>query len=82
VSHWTNRTQPIEVGDTVAYSKDFLLSVGQFTGDAPHARGKVTGLLRVSLEVTLAQIDWDRPGLPTRVNIRNLINTKGITLGE
>lgn len=68
---WTKRTAAVKAGDTVAYSKQFLQSTGQYTGDAPLARGKVVGLVPLG-EIQLAEIEWDRPDLPRRVNVRNL----------
>jgi hypothetical protein len=82
MSNWTKRTQPIKVGDTVGYSKQFLQSTGQYTGDAPFARGKVTELLSLGSDTVLAEIDWDRPDLPPRVNVKNLSTIKQIQLGE
>jgi len=82
MTEWAKRTQPIKVGDTVGYSKQFLQSTGQYTGDAPLARGKVTALLPLGTETTLAEIDWDRDGLPPRVNVKNLSTVKQIQLGE
>jgi hypothetical protein len=69
---WTKRTQTVKVGDTVAYSKAFLQSISAYTGDLPRARGKVTALVTVGKEVTLAEIDWNLPDLPHRVNVMNL----------
>jgi hypothetical protein len=68
---WQQRTQKINVGDRVAYSAAFLRGTGQFTGDVPHARGEVKALLPLG-ETTLAEIAWDRPDLPARVNVANL----------
>jgi hypothetical protein len=82
VGEWARRTQKIQVGDTVAYSKGFLQSTGQYTGDVPHARGQVTALIFLGPEVTLAEIAWDTSDLPERVNVRNLTTTRGIALGE
>lgn len=82
MADWARRTQEIQVGDTVAYSKGFLRSTGQYTGDAPHARGKVTALIPLGKDVTLAEIAWDTHDLPKRVNVRNLTTTRGIALGE
>jgi hypothetical protein len=76
------RTQPIQVGDTVGYSKQFLQSTGQYTGEVPFARGKVTSLLTIGDSATLAEIDWDKPDLPPRVNVKNLSTIKQIQLGE
>jgi hypothetical protein len=82
VGDWARRTRKIQVGDTVAYSKEFLRSTGQYTGDVPHARGQVTALISLGGDVTLAEITWDTPDLPKRVNIKNLTTTRGIALGE
>jgi hypothetical protein len=74
---WAGRTQPIKVGDTVAYSKRFLQSIACYTGDMPRGRGKVTALVPVG-PVTLAQIEWDLPDLPERVNVKNLCRANEI----
>ena len=82
MTDWVKRTQPIQVGDRVAYSKKFLQSTGQYAGDVPHARGTVTALKPLGTDVTLAEIAWDRDGLPERVNVKNLTTVKGIALVE
>jgi hypothetical protein len=82
MTEWTKRTQPIQVGDTVGYSKQFLQSTGQYTGDTPFARGKVTALLPLGSDTILAEIDWDKPDLPPHVNVQNLSTIKQIQLGE
>ena len=70
---WAARSQPIKVGDKVAYSAAFLRSIACFTGELPHGRGTVTALHVVSPEVILAEINWGgNPEIPTRVNVRNL----------
>ncbi len=79
---WTDRTQPIKVGDSVAYSKRFLQSTGQYTGDVPHARGKVTALKPLGKDTTLAEIEWNKPDLPARVNVKNLITVKQIAFEQ
>lgn len=67
----------IAIGDRVAYSRTFLQSTGQLTGDAPHARGKVTelkGLGGDPAAITLATIVWERKfDMPERVNVLNLV---------
>ncbi len=78
---WARRTQPIKVGDAVAYSRQFLQSIACHTGDMPRARGRVTALVPVGKEVTLAQIDWDLPDLPGRVNVKNLCRVQTIVHG-
>ncbi len=60
------------MGDKVAYSRRFLQSISCYTGDMPQARGKVTGLKTLSEDVVLAEIDWNLPDLPARVNVKNL----------
>lgn len=55
---WTNRTNRIEVGDQVAYNRQYLQSTGQQTGETPQMRGKVVGLKQVG-EMTLASVLWD-----------------------
>ncbi len=74
---WSKRIQPIKVGDKVAYSKAYLQSTGSYTGDIPHARGEVTALIPLG-ETTLAEIAWDRPEMPARVNVKNLVTVKRI----
>ena len=69
---WGERTSPVKVGDTVMYSKAWLRSTGQFTGDICFAKGKVTGLKTLGKELVLAEIEWDKPDLPERVNVKNL----------
>jgi hypothetical protein len=69
---WAKRTAAVQVGDTVAYSKQFLQSTGQLTGDAPFGRGKVTGLTTLG-SIVLAEIAWDGDAdLPAKVNVKNL----------
>ncbi|MBX9653873.1 hypothetical protein K2Y11_09690 [bacterium] len=82
MTDWQSKTRAIHVGDTVAYSKTFLQSTGQHTGDVPFARGKVTALIPLGSETTLAEIDWNNEELPPRVNVRNLTTIRGIQLGE
>jgi hypothetical protein len=73
---WQERTQKIKVGDRVAYSAAFLRSTGQYAGDVPHAKGEVRALVSLG-ETTLAEIEWDKPGLPGRVNVANLCHVGG-----
>ena len=73
---WTKRTAPVEIGYTMAYSKQFLQSTGQLTGDAPAARGTVTGLTTLG-NLVLAEIAWDgNADLPAKVNVKNLCRVK------
>jgi hypothetical protein len=68
---WTERTGAVKVGDTVMYSRAWLRSTGQFTGDICFARGTVNELQPLG-EVTLAVIDWGGADLPEKVNVKNL----------
>lgn len=69
--NWVTRSSPIHVGDTIAYAKRFLQSIGCHIGDMASARGEVTAVEPVG-DLLLARIDWDTPGLPDRVNVKNL----------
>jgi len=77
---WKNRVADFAVGDKVCYSRTFLQSTGQQTGDVPFARGIVTAIEPLG-ETKLAVIAWDKPDFPERVNIVNLskVTTKGIS---
>lgn len=77
---WSDKEkdEPIKVGDAVAYSKQFLRSISCFTGDLPFARGRVTALIPLGTEITLAEIDWGQPDIPTRVNVKNLVEVSHI----
>jgi hypothetical protein len=67
----------VKVGDRVAYGRQFLRNIGCVTGDLPRARGIVAALVTVG-EVTLAEIDWDLPDIPRRVNVKNLCVSRRI----
>lgn len=60
----------VAVGDKVAYSVQFLKSIGESHGDMAHARGVVTAITPVG-SMLLATITWDRE-MPPRVNVGNL----------
>lgn len=62
----------VNVGDRVAYSVQFLRSIGCTTGDMPQARGVVTELKPLGGSTTLAAIAWDSGDFPSRVNVANL----------
>jgi hypothetical protein len=79
---WRERVRAIKVGDTVAYSRAFLQSISCYTGDLPQAKGRVIGLEQLSKDLTLAEIEWDRPDLPARVNVSNLCKTNSKAFGR
>lgn len=62
----------IVAGDKVAYSANYLRSIGVFTGDLPAARAIVTEIEDLGGDFILAALTWDHPGLPAKSNIRNL----------
>lgn len=66
---------PINIGDTVAYTNAYLDRQSRFHPDMQSAQGKVTALQKLNTGETLADIEWDKPHLPKRVNIKNLIRT-------
>lgn len=76
---WRKRVSDIRVGDQVRYSRDWLRSTGTFTGDLPAAKGVVTELKDLG-GLTLARIEWDRPDVPERVNVKNLVKVKQVEI--
>jgi hypothetical protein len=62
----------IQVGDTVAYTHKFLDRNSRYPNDLPSANGTVKALHRLDNGIVLADIDWNRSGLPKRVNVKNL----------
>jgi hypothetical protein len=68
---WQQRCAKVKAGDCVAYSKRFLRSIHQFTGDMPQARGKVVSVKELG-GLAIAEITWDRPDVPGKVNVANL----------
>ena len=72
----------IEVGDTVAYSDTFIKRQNRYPTDMPSAQGKVKVLHRLDTGVILADIAWNKPGLPKRVNVKNLTKTQAAASGQ
>jgi hypothetical protein len=68
---------PLAIGDRVAYSVVWLRAVGCTTGNLPFARGVITGFKDVGT-TRLAEIDWNDPQIPGRVNVVNLVRVKDI----
>jgi hypothetical protein len=73
--------QPIIVGDNVAYSECFLARQNHYPSDMPSAQGKVKAIHRLESGVILADIEWDKPGVPKRVNVKHLTRTKAPAIG-
>ena len=61
----------IDRGTKVAYSVQFLRSIGMSHSDMAQARGVVTSFVMLGRDTKLAVIKWDRP-MPERVNVANL----------
>jgi hypothetical protein len=72
-----SETSPqIRVGDTIAYTETFLDRQNHQTSDMPAAQGKVKALHYLDNGAILADIEWNKAGLPKRVNIKNLTTRK------
>jgi hypothetical protein len=61
----------LTVGSQVAYSVQFLKSIGMPHSHMAHARGTVTGIKFLGTLV-LARLDWNGADLPEQVNVHNL----------
>ena len=59
------------VGDRVAYSIQFLKSIGMSHSDMAHARGEISFLQKVGERLVLAVIKWNCE-MPQKVNVMNL----------
>jgi len=62
------------IGDRVKYRREWLRSVGCYTGELPFARGTIAALQQVG-PIVLATIAWDGNDpvvVPTKANIQNL----------
>ena len=59
----------ILIGDTVQYR----FSVGEFISEA---NGKVIGLFNTRDGQTIADVEWDKLGPPTRRNVRSLVKAQ------
>jgi hypothetical protein len=66
----------ITVGNHVAYTESFLDRHSRYHNNMGSAQGKVVALHYLKTGVILADIEWDMPGLPKRVNIKYLTTKK------
>ncbi len=62
----------LQIGDKVAYSVQWLKSVGQPHSDLARARGVITGIQTVGTSLKLALINWQDEDIPAKVNVANL----------
>lgn len=61
------KLNPFEIGQRVAYRREFLQSIGAHTGWAPFARGRID-----RVEGTTCLVEWD-DAPATNVNSANLV---------
>lgn len=67
----------IALGDRIAYSADFLRSIGCYAGDMPAGRGIVKSLKQIG-SMTLAHIEWEGDAeLPQTINVNNIAKVGG-----
>jgi hypothetical protein len=69
---YARKTPKFEIGDKIAYSVQFLASIGMRHGEMAHARGIITGFYPLSSQTMLAEIRWNKGDCPGRVNTFNL----------
>lgn len=62
----------IKVGDKVCYSRQWLQSVGIYTGNLPRARGIVEDITSIGDKCDIVVVQWDCDDIPPRVNVKNL----------
>jgi hypothetical protein len=65
----------IQVGDTVALTDAFVDRHRGYPNPMSQAEGKVTAIRQLD-HITLADVEWDRPGLPKRITLKNLTTGK------
>lgn len=58
-------------GDKIAYSVQFLRSIGMSHSEMARSRGVIKSLKPLG-SVLLAEIEWNDPELPPKVNVANL----------
>ena len=63
----------VNVGDNVAYSVQFLKSIGMSHSDMAKARGTIEEIIVVGDSLQLAVIKWYKEtDMPSKVNVQNL----------
>ncbi len=65
--------EALKIGDIVCYSREWLRSTGNITGDLPFGSGRIINIQNVGTSLALAIIEWNRQDIPTKVNVKNLI---------
>ena len=61
----------IVIGDKVAYSVQFLRSIGMSHTDMAHARGRATVIWTFGADTRMVSVEWDCD-MPEHVNAANL----------
>jgi hypothetical protein len=72
----------IREGDTVAYTEAFIDRNSRYPNDLKAAQGRVKALHNLESGIILADVDWNKPGLPKRVNLKNLTKAVPVLLAE
>ena len=67
-----HKTPKFEIGDRVAYSVQFLKSIGMSHSDMAFARGTIESFMPLGSSTLLAGIKWTAGEFPGRVNVANL----------
>lgn len=68
----THKTPKFEAGDKVAYSVQFLKSIGMSHSEMAHARGIVEAIETHGTSFVLVKINWQGADIPERVLAANL----------
>lgn len=62
----------LAIGDKVAYSVQWLKSIGASHSNLARARGTITVIDRIGDRLQVARIVWQDDDIPVRVNVKNL----------
>ena len=71
----------LKIGSYVKYSRNWLRSTGNFTGDIPIAQGRIINIQDLG-SLKLAIIEWNRIDIPEKVNIKNLVDVRDLQFEE
>lgn len=82
VSDQSTMPQKILIGDAVAYTQSFLDRQNRYPTPVSSAQGEVKALHRLDTGIILADIEWNAPGLPKRVNVKNLTKTNAAVITD
>jgi hypothetical protein len=71
-----SRKSALQPGHSVKSRAELFGPIDASTGAPPFAHGTVTGLVNTGSETTMAEVALDRPGVPGRVDVANLMRAK------